>query len=158
MTAQPAARTQPRRLLLATDGSKRSHRALAAGLRLVDPSSRSLLVTVTPATDPSIVVGGGHAGPVMTSAEKQELLDDRDRAASQAIAEARAFLGIGKIDAEILIGDPGDAICERAAAGDIDAIVMGTSGIGGLKRALLGSVSDYVVRNAPCPVLTVGDD
>lgn len=34
-----------------------------------------------------------------------------------------------------------------------DAIVIGTRGRGGIKRALLGSVSDYVVRNAPCPVV-----
>jgi nucleotide-binding universal stress UspA family protein len=33
------------------------------------------------------------------------------------------------------------------------ALVMGSRGRGGIKRALLGSVSDYVVRHAPCPVV-----
>ena len=33
------------------------------------------------------------------------------------------------------------------------AIVIGSRGRGGIKKALLGSVSDYVVRNAPCPVV-----
>ena len=37
------------------------------------------------------------------------------------------------------------------------AIVLGTRGRGGFKRALLGSVSDYVVRNAPCSVLVTGE-
>jgi nucleotide-binding universal stress UspA family protein len=33
---------------------------------------------------------------------------------------------------------------------------MGSRGRGGIKRALLGSVSDYVVRNARCPVVVTG--
>jgi nucleotide-binding universal stress UspA family protein len=40
-----------------------------------------------------------------------------------------------------------------AADVDADALVIGSRGRGGLKRALLGSVSDYVVRNAPCSVI-----
>jgi nucleotide-binding universal stress UspA family protein len=36
------------------------------------------------------------------------------------------------------------------------AVVLGTRGRGGIARALLGSVSDYVVRNAPCPVVVTG--
>jgi nucleotide-binding universal stress UspA family protein len=36
-----------------------------------------------------------------------------------------------------------------------DLVVIGTTGRGGLNRALLGSVADRVVRLAPCPVLTV---
>jgi nucleotide-binding universal stress UspA family protein len=35
-------------------------------------------------------------------------------------------------------------------------MVVGTRGRGGLRRAVLGSVSDHVVRNAPCPVVVVG--
>jgi nucleotide-binding universal stress UspA family protein len=36
--------------------------------------------------------------------------------------------------------------------------VLGTRGHGGLRRAVLGSVSDHVVRNCPCPVITVSMD
>ena len=50
-------------------------------------------------------------------------------------------------------GDPGPAICDVANELSADAIVMGSRGRGRLKRALLGSVSDYVVRNAPCTVI-----
>ena len=37
-------------------------------------------------------------------------------------------------------------------------IVVGSRGTGRLKRALLGSVSEHLVRNAPCPVLVVRDE
>ena len=50
-------------------------------------------------------------------------------------------------------GDPGRALCELATQLPARGIVMGTRGRGAIKRALLGSVSDYVVRNAPCPVI-----
>jgi len=52
------------------------------------------------------------------------------------------------------ISAPG-AILDYAAEGDIDLIIMGTHGRRGLRRLLLGSVAEEVVRLAPCPVLTV---
>jgi nucleotide-binding universal stress UspA family protein len=39
----------------------------------------------------------------------------------------------------------------------VDAIVVGSHGKGRLKRLVLGSVSEHVVRHAPCPVLVVRD-
>ena len=62
-------------------------------------------------------------------------------------------LGVPADQTEVLYGDPGHALCHVAAERSARAIVMGSRGRGGLKRALLGSVSDYVVRNAPCPVV-----
>ena len=52
-------------------------------------------------------------------------------------------------------GAPGEVICWLAQERDCDQIVMGTHGHTGLKHLLLGSVAEYVVRHAPCPVLTV---
>jgi nucleotide-binding universal stress UspA family protein len=49
----------------------------------------------------------------------------------------------------------GGGILEYSAANDIDLIVMGTHGRRGLRRLLLGSVAEEIVRLAPCPVLTV---
>lgn len=166
MTDHPASRPpadavfdqHTRRLLLATDGSEHANEALRAGIGLVEPGAGSLLVTVVPTLDPSIVVGSGHAGPVMSFSDEQELIEQRDRDARRAVEDAATFLGLSDVDIEILSGDPGTAICERAAEAGIDLIVIGTSGTGGLKRALLGSVSDHVVRHAPCPVLTSNPD
>jgi nucleotide-binding universal stress UspA family protein len=57
--------------------------------------------------------------------------------------------------AESIIGTPAGSIVEYAAGHDIDLIVMGTHGRGGMEHLLMGSVAERVVRTAPCPVLTV---
>lgn len=57
--------------------------------------------------------------------------------------------------AESIIGTPAACIVEYAEGHDIDLIVMGTHGRGGMSHLLMGSVAERVVRTAPCPVLTV---
>jgi nucleotide-binding universal stress UspA family protein len=57
--------------------------------------------------------------------------------------------------AEAIIGTPAMSIVEYAAGHDIDLIVMGTHGRGGMSHLLMGSVAERVVRTATCPVLTV---
>ena len=49
---------------------------------------------------------------------------------------------------------PGQVL-SAADAHNAELIVMGTHGRGGVKRLVLGSVADYVVRHASCPVVTV---
>ena len=51
-------------------------------------------------------------------------------------------------------GDPAAQIVGRATDGDFDLVVIGTHGRTGIRRALLGSIAERVVRLAPCPVLT----
>lgn len=52
-------------------------------------------------------------------------------------------------------GIPGKEICEYANAKPYDAVVIGTHGRTGLSRAIMGSVAEYVVRHAECPVVSV---
>ena len=59
---------------------------------------------------------------------------------------AQAHLRLGRPDEQIV------ALAEEIGAG---LIVMGSRGLGGLRRLLMGSVSDSVVRHAHCPVLVV---
>jgi len=59
------------------------------------------------------------------------------------------------VEHRLLAGDPADAIIRLAESDNIDLIVMGTHGRRGLRRLLMGSVAEAVVRAAPCPVLTV---
>lgn len=52
-------------------------------------------------------------------------------------------------------GAPGEVICWLASSQNCDLIVMGTHGRTGLKHLVLGSVAEYVMRHASCPVLTL---
>ena len=52
-------------------------------------------------------------------------------------------------------GAPAQEIVDLATAEHADLVIMGTHGRGGVRRVLLGSVADRVIRLAPCPVLTV---
>ena len=52
-------------------------------------------------------------------------------------------------------GNPTVRIVERATTERADLIVMGTHGVGGFERLILGSVTERVLRKAPCPVLVV---
>ena len=54
----------------------------------------------------------------------------------------------------LITGAPADAIIRLAESEHVDLVVMGTHGRTGLKRLLMGSVAEAVVRRAPCPVLT----
>lgn len=54
-------------------------------------------------------------------------------------------------------GPAGEVICWMAQEQNCDLIVMGTHGHGGLMHMLFGSVTEYVLRHARCPVLTIRD-
>ncbi|XP_071179303.1 universal stress protein in QAH/OAS sulfhydrylase 3'region-like isoform X1 [Mytilus edulis] len=55
-------------------------------------------------------------------------------------------------------GKPGEAIIEAAIEENADMIVVGTRGLGKVKRTFLGSVSDYCVHHSPVPVLVCKRD
>lgn len=59
------------------------------------------------------------------------------------------------VERVVVQGDPADQIVAAARASQCDLIVMGTHGRSGLSRLLMGSVAEHVMREAPCPVLTV---
>jgi nucleotide-binding universal stress UspA family protein len=60
-----------------------------------------------------------------------------------------------KVEPSLQFGHAGDHICAHAEAEKADIIVISTHGRTGLKRVLLGSTAEYVVRHATCPVLVV---
>jgi nucleotide-binding universal stress UspA family protein len=63
--------------------------------------------------------------------------------------------GDGKVRQEVGIGTPYRAIVDAAVAEGVDLIVMSTHGRTGLAHMLIGSVTERVLRRAPCPVLAV---
>lgn len=60
-----------------------------------------------------------------------------------------------KISTDIEIGFPAETIVEKAKNENYDIIVMGSRGLGKIKSILMGSVSQYVLKYAHCPVLIV---
>ena len=60
-----------------------------------------------------------------------------------------------KFDARILPGLPAEQIVRVAEKEKVDLIVLGTQGHSGLKRLMIGSVTDRVLRACQCPVLAV---
>lgn len=134
----------PRTILVATDFSEHADHALAYAAELATRLDAKLHL-IHAIHLPSVgmnELGVAYDAMVIESLTKtaQEGLDAR--VARHRIASARYE-----------IGDPRDIIDRAAASADL--IVMGTHGRRGLRRFLLGSVAEAVVRSAPCPVLTV---
>ena len=140
-------------IMLCTDGSDAALRALCAGVDLLGRDHDFVLVTVMDAPEEASMVGSGHAGPDLTLEEYHDQLAQARETAESAIAKARGELALQGAEVHLLGGDAGAAICQLATDVSARAIVVGSRGRGRLKRAFLGSVSDHVVRNAPCSVI-----
>ncbi|MGH9081138.1 MAG: universal stress protein [Acidimicrobiales bacterium] len=141
------------RVLLCTDGSELSVKALAVGVALLGPGARVSVATVADTPDATLLTGSGFAGGVISSEEFDRESEAATESARSIVAGTIAALGLTGADPRVAGGEPGPAICRLASELAADAIVIGSRGRGGLKRAVLGSVSDHVVRHAPCPVL-----
>ena len=140
-----------------TDGSDASIAAIPAGLAAIHVGDRPVvLLTVVPDLDATMVTGTGFAGGVMSPEEFQAEAAARRSAGEATTASVAAVLAGWDVRTEVAVGTPGPTICAFAADAGAIAVLVGTRGRGGVARALLGSVSDYVVRNAPCPVVVSG--
>ena len=140
-------------ILLCTDGSEAALEALSVGLELLGRDHELIIVTVADTPDDASLVGSGHAGPEMSLEEYEAKVGSSRETASAAIAQARSRLSLPDVAARIVEGDPGPEICWLAGELEAKAVVVGSRGRGGLKRFILGSVSDYVSRKAPCSVI-----
>jgi len=83
-----------------------------------------------------------------------EELRKAEQQMEEAISRAASRLG-DRLGRSTQSGDPLKGIVQAAADGEYDLVVMGTHGRIGRLHMLVGSVAEGVVRNAPCPVLTV---
>lgn len=134
-----------RRILLATDLSSASEKAADEALQLARALRAELLVVSV--IDPTTRAPGPHVARM-----------DQRRAAREVAAQALVVRGRrAGVAVEFLVweGEPGPAIIEAAEAERADLLVVGTRGRSRVERMVLGSVSDHVVRHAPCPVLIV---
>ena len=145
-------RVFPTKILLSTDGSEEAELALRTAADLANNTNSEMhVVTVgreyRPAYD--IPEYGTQLQEALRTLERQaqQVLDEQARKVEEAGGEvAKVHLRMGRPDQEIV------SLADEIGAG---LIVSGSRGLGGLRRALMGSVSDSVVRHAHCPVLVI---
>ena len=146
----------PTKILLAADRSKEAELAFASAADLSEKTGSELHVVyvghvplVAYESPGATALDRDLLGRMQEDAEKEArtMLDElvrREGKTGEEVAEVHARLG--KPDAEIV------GLADELGAG---LIVLGSRGLGTLRRALMGSVSDSVVRHAHCPVLVV---
>jgi universal stress protein A len=136
-------------ILFPTDFSKPSEYAFAAAAALArDHKARLVILHVTP---PVIVYGELIPPPPASPEETVAKIWEAFHNLEATNPKVRTL----RIETRVEEGDPACGIL--AVAKDVDAsmIVMGTHGRTGLRRLLMGSVAEEVLRKAACPVMTV---
>lgn len=136
------------KILIAVDSEPIAARAADIGVELA--SSLGAAVALIH------VIGVSPAYGVETGISPNELATDAEQEGKRLVAGFRQRLSLQPSALEFVVaGPPADEIVKAAKTWSADLIVIGTHGRGGVQRALLGSVADGVMRNAPCPVLII---
>jgi nucleotide-binding universal stress UspA family protein len=136
----------PTKILLATDGSKEAQLAATTAADLHESTDSELHVVYVGELRPTFLAQT-EVEPVEFEREAQRLLDEQVSRVEEAGGTVKeAHLRLGRADEEIV--DLADTL-------GIGLIVMGSRGRGRIRRALIGSVSESVVRHAHCPVTIV---
>src|SRR5262245_31264863 len=81
--------------------------------------------------------------------------DDSERRWREQLLQTQFPGSHVRVEYQVVEGEPATEIVRMAGELNCDLIVMGTHGRTGLRRLLMGSVAEKVLRTAPCPVLTV---
>jgi nucleotide-binding universal stress UspA family protein len=153
----------PTKILLATDGSREAELATRTAADLAEKTDSELHLVHVFGIVPWYPVYPETTTPEWVAQEQNPMLEEDlqrtseqrareildtevDKARSAGATVAQAYLREGGVATEIV------TLAENIGAG---LIVMGSRGRGGIRRALMGSVSDSVVRHAHCPVLVV---
>lgn len=148
-------------ILLPLDGSEVSESALAPARQLAETlGARLHIIQVSSQSEDFSLMRGAEFG-TMGSEYSQQVLDEvitaqRDRIQRylDEVAEGLTPNGLDVVKA-IAEGPPADKIVDYAEASGIDLIIMSTHGRGGVRRFLVGSVTDKVIRSTALPVLVI---
>lgn len=140
-----------RRILFATDFSEGSSHALPYA---VDIAKRygAKLYFVHVVYDLTTT-----AGWYVPNTSVEEIYRDIEKGARAELEKITTdeITGVPEIEYTVLKGTPHEEITKFVLEKQIDLIVLGTHGRKGIDRVLFGSTAEQIVRNAPCPVLSV---
>ncbi|KAL3510766.1 hypothetical protein ACH5RR_030167 [Cinchona calisaya] len=147
-----------KKVMVAIDDSECSHYALEWALdnfhQLIS-DSELVIFTVQPIAKYSYLYASsmGAAPPELI----RNFQEQNQKAANALLETAKAICDKHGVIARTVteVGDPKDAICEAVEKLKVQLLVLGSHSRGAIKRAFLGSVSNYCVHNAKAPVLVV---
>jgi nucleotide-binding universal stress UspA family protein len=146
-----------RNVLVGVDGSENSDRALDFALDLAEKFGASVtILNVSESLAMSGVPQESFAYPSgSTAVLAKDLRAIQNEIISKNVSHARAVKPNLAVSSMLKEGDPALEIVNAAKDGGFDVIVVGHRGTGRMRERLLGSISEKVAHNAPCPVVIV---
>jgi nucleotide-binding universal stress UspA family protein len=143
----------PTKVLLATDASKDAVKAAQIATAISSVSGSELHILHIGSTKDFHVAPGAEQSFSPRSPSLGEVREKSEKTLEEAVKQVEEAGGT-VAGAHLRMGDPDEEIlrhCEEHD--DFGLLVMGSRGLGPIKRRLMGSVSESVVRHARCPVL-----
>ena len=147
-----------KKILTCLDGSKLAEQTLPyVTEQALHFNSKIVLLQVIP---PPVTATPGVPGVAGVPVETEAMLEETQRAE----ARAEAYLGDVaqllqrrrlKVDSVTWVGSVGESIITYAENNKVDLIAIATHGRGGLKRAIFGSIADFILRNSTLPMLVI---
>jgi nucleotide-binding universal stress UspA family protein len=147
-----------KKILVAIDGSNLAYASLDYALDLAKKYSAEVMVlTVVEMPSNSVLAQGAVFTPVSSQSHREKLENYHKEILIEAAKKAEKSSPQIHFTTKLVEGRPAEKIVETAKLESFDLIVMGSRGLGGIKEFFLGSVSDRVADEAPCPVLIIND-
>jgi nucleotide-binding universal stress UspA family protein len=146
-----------RNVLVAVDGSENSDRALDFALDLAEKFGASVtILNVSESLAMSAVPQESATYPSgSTAAFARDLRAIQNEVISRSVSRARAVKPNLPVSSMLKEGDAALEIVNSAKDGGFDVIVVGHRGTGRMRERFLGSISEKVAHDAPCPVIIV---
>ena len=146
----------PTKILLATDGSEEARQAAQAAAELSKETGSVVHIAYVV---PSLAELKGHH--VYSREVMRSIFEQAEGEARSFLEEQAKQIGTsgGKVaKTHLRTGEPDKEIVRLSEELDVGTIVIGSRGLGAVRRALMGGVSESVVRHAHCPVFVVRGD
>lgn len=136
-----------KKILVAIDGSKNSLDSLQSGREMAEKFGAQLLVINVQKAEscdaPDVPV---CEHPDTLKARGQKVIDKGLETIKGTPVDVKSF---------VVIGDPAEQIVHHAEKEDVDIVLMGSQGLSGIRRFLIGSVSNKVLHHSPKPVMVM---
>jgi nucleotide-binding universal stress UspA family protein len=144
-------KSRPRRqILIATDGSETANEAADFGIEMVGCSGAKIYAVYIIDTTP-------YRSVSLDKIWSKETLEEFERVGHEATSyiEKIGKAAGAEVETRVIRGNPAEKIISFAEDNNIDMIIVGSLGKGRYERAVIGSVSEKIVKHAKVPVMVV---